>query len=299
MKTLIIGFFLALAATGYASSKSGTSAAQFLKLGAGARATAMADAFGAVADDATALYWNPAGLTQVKERQASLMHALWFESVSYDWISYVQPSPVGNFGLGLQYLSYGSITGADETGLETGSFKPNDLALSLGYGTSFQSFLVGAAVKYISSKIQNSASAVAFDAGGLLRILNERLTLGLAVQNIGTKMKFVDDSESLPVNIKLASAYRLKDNWTAALDINAYQDSDPSLGFGTEYARQIRDSLTLKGRAGYTTKTKETGGFQGLTLGFGAGYQHYSFDYAFVPLGKLGDTHRFSVSAKF
>jgi hypothetical protein len=161
----------------------------------GARAAAMGEAFGAVADDATAVYWNPAGLGRVRNGSLSVMHALWLEDVAYDWLSYAHPlGRQDTVGIGIQYLSYGSLKDINAAGVENGSFTPNDLAVSLAYAHAFGRLSLGASAKYISSDLQKTASAYAADAGALYTLPDERFSFGLAVQNMGTKMTFINES---------------------------------------------------------------------------------------------------------
>ena len=303
-KILTVISILALLSTGglgaMNSSDAGSAAAQFLKLGAGARAEGMGDAFVAVCDDATAIYWHPAGLNRIQGRSLSVMHAVWFEDISYDWISYAQKAGnTGACGVGVQYLSYGSIPARDDTGLERGSFNPDDLAVSLSYARSIQGFALGINAKYISSRIQNSACALAGDIGVQHSMAHGRLSLGLAIQNIGTPMKFIDAADPLPGNIKLGAACLIHNNWTAALDINAPVDNAVTLGAGTEYRYVIDATMTAAGRVGYNTRARDTGGVNGISAGFGFSYLCYSIDYAFVPYGDLGNTHRISLSITF
>ncbi|MFH1368800.1 MAG: PorV/PorQ family protein [Elusimicrobiota bacterium] len=287
----------------FSSSDAGTSAAQFLKLGAGARAAGMGEALVAAADDSTSIYWNPAGLNKVSGKSFSLMHAVWFEDISYDWASFAMPyRDWGVFGMGVQYLSYGSIKRIDNTGLETGDFSPTDLCVSLSYARQCKGFDLGANVKYISLKIENSAVAYAADIGAqykLMNVLDDKLTLGLAAQNMGTKVKFISEEDPLPMNIKAGGTYQIRENWIAVLDINAPIDNAVSFGIGSEYACIVNETITALGRLGYNTRNKDTGGLNGLTAGFGVAYQDYSFDYAFVPYGELGNTQRISLSVKF
>ena len=165
MKKVFVVLVVAAVNTGlcfgaFSKNDAGTSAAQFLKLGAGARAAGMGEAVGAVADDSTAIYWNPAGLDQVAARAVAAMHAVWFEDITYDWLSYAQNAgKLGVIGVGVQYLSYGSIKQMDSTGLETGNFGPTDLCVSLAYAHSYKGVDLGVNVKYISLKIVDSASA--------------------------------------------------------------------------------------------------------------------------------------------
>lgn len=282
------------------SNDAGTSTAQFLKLGVGARASAMGEAFVGMADDSTAIYWNPAGLCRIEGGSLSLMHAVWFEGITYDWASCAHKiGNLGVFGIGIQALSYGSITGTDTTGLEMSSFNPSDLAVSLSYGNSIKSLLVGVNVKYISSTITNTATAYAADIGLMYPLMNDRLWLGAALQNEGTKMKFINEEDPLPINVKLGGAYALSSNWKVALDANAPVDNDIYFGVGSEYKFKLSGSMSAAGRLGYNTITKDTGGLNGISAGAGFTYLSCSIDYAFVPYGDLGDTQRISVSFKF
>lgn len=279
----------------------GTSAAQFLKLGAGARATGMGDAFVAISNDATSVYWNPAGLNRIEKKSVSVMHALWLEEIFYDWASYVHPTNFGNFGIGIQYVSYGEIKEMDEDGFETGeSFKPSDLAATISYGRNICNVLLGLNIKYISSKIKESASAVAVDIGMMreFAIKDKKISTGLVVQNLGTEMKFVDEKDPLPLSIKVGGAYDIRENWVVALDVNLPADNKIGFGVGSEYSHKLSEKFNVAGRAGYNTRT-DTGGLSGLTLGLGFGYTDYSLEYAFVPFGDMGSTHRISVGIKF
>ena len=283
----------------FSKDDAGTSGAQFLKLGAGARATAMGNAFAGVSDDSTAVYWNPAGLNQVKKTSISVAHNIMFEDIYYDWASCARPFEFGTLGIGIQYLSYGSIVERDATELEIGSFKPNDLAVTVGYAREFGKVMAGVNAKYISSKIKETATAFAFDVGGMYKLMDKKLSVAAVVQNLGTKLKYVDDKEKLPLNIKIGGAYNIFNYWSAALDLNFPVDNQMNACLGTEYKYKIGDEISAFGRLGYTTETKDVGGLNGVTGGVGGEYKNYSLDYAFVPFGDLGNTHRVSLGVKF
>jgi long-subunit fatty acid transport protein len=302
MKKLILSIIIAASVSGMsfaANTNLGTSTAQFLKLGAGARASGMGEAFVGVADDASAIYWNPAGLTKLERASLAVMHAMWLDDTSYEWASYAQPiSGIGVFGLSAQYFSYGSLTTIDNNGVEGDSFTPADLAVSLAYARNIASFGLGVSAKYISSKIVHTATAYALDIG-VQHKLGEKLTLGLAVQNMGSKMKFVNDEDALPMNIRIGGAYSIKDNWIAALDVNTPNDDDITFAGGTEYLWTLDNNMAVAGRLGYTTFTRQIDGLNGLSGGLGFTYKEYTIDYAFVPYGDLGNTQRISLSIKF
>lgn len=297
---VVISLFFRCSYAAFSKNDAGTTTAQFLKLGAGVRASGMGDAFVGISDDSTAVYWNPAGLCQIKNQSFSVMHAVWFEDISYDWASYAyNMKNLGFIGFGIQYLSYGDIKEIDNTGSDKGTFNPNDTAATISYAKDICNFNLGCSFKYISSKIKENFSAFAFDFGMMHKILNNKLSLGLSIQNMGTKMKFNNNEDSLPFNIKLGSAYFINSNLILVLDLNAPIDNEINFCSGTEYKYKVNNSINFSGRLGYTTKTKDTGGLNGITTGLGINYNTYQLDYAFVPYGDLGNTHRISFSLQF
>jgi hypothetical protein len=284
----------------FTSSDVGTTTAQFLTLGAGARATAMGNAYTALSDDATAVYWNPAGLSQITDPSLSVMHAAWFGDIYYDWASYVLPiRGVGTLGIGVQYLNAGTIQGADINNNPTNSFTPNDTAVTLSYSRNIAALMVGVNLKYITSTITNSASAVAGDIGVLYKASESGLSVGACVQNAGTAMQFSDQAEQLPLTAKAGCAYSLESGLILSVDIDAPIDNAPYFCGGTEYTWKIDKSLSGSVRVGYTTLTQNVTGFEGISGGVGCTYKNYSLDYAFMPYGDLGSTNRISLGIKF
>jgi len=283
----------------FSKEDAGTATAQFLKLGAGARAAGLGNAYVALADDANAVYWNPAGMTQIDDQSASFTHTVWFEDIVYNWASYVRPLKEGKLGVGIQYLSYGKLDAFDEMGTQTGAFKPRDLAATVSYGNKIGGIPVGASVKYISSKIKTSASAFALDLGGMYQLYEDKFSVGLAIQNVGTKMTFVDDGEKLPANIKLGGAYKGREYLILAADLNMPVDGAINYGAGVEYKVFKNEDSCLAARLGYSSRANQTGGFSGTTVGFGFDYRGLYTDYAFASFGDLGATHWISLGINF
>lgn len=286
------------------SAAAGKTTAEFLKLGAGARAGALGGAYSAMADDPTALYWNPASLTQIQGSQASFMHALYIESSFFDHLAYAHSfQDAGTLGLGLQYFSAGSIPQTDETGSESGTFTPNDLAVSLGYGLKFENLgglSLGVNAKLIQSKIIDSANTAALDLGALSpAFIDEKIKLGFSVSNLGGQIKFGSTSESLPLMIRLGSSLKILDSWSASLDLEAPQSDKTSVALGSEYRLDL-SAHQVALRAGLNSKTLgEIGGFTGFAFGLGWKASRLSIDYAIAPLGDLGMNHRASIGVKF
>ena len=78
---------LILPSAGFGQSKVGQAGTQFLKMGVSARAVAMGEAFTAISDDATAVHYNPAGLTQIDNKQVILTHISYVADINYNFIN--------------------------------------------------------------------------------------------------------------------------------------------------------------------------------------------------------------------
>ena len=112
-------------------------------------------------------------------------------------------------------------------------------------------------------------------------------------------MKFNKETESLPLLFKVGASHYVFDNWLISLDLNFPKDNEMYFNLGTEYYIEIANDLNFALRVGYEGRNKDIPGFNWINLGFGFEYLDYMFDYAFVPYGDIGMTHRFSFSIKF
>ncbi|MDD5089864.1 MAG: UPF0164 family protein [Candidatus Wallbacteria bacterium] len=106
-KTIIIGLALLLAALPVGAEDSSGSAGAYLKMGVGARPLGMGGAFTAIADDATAAFWNPAGLVQLDKKEITTMHAMLKMDRTYNFLNYIQPLPKRNAAWGVNYVRFG------------------------------------------------------------------------------------------------------------------------------------------------------------------------------------------------
>ena len=283
------------------NENAGTRGAQLLKIGVGAKAVGMGESYVAAADDVYATYWNPAGLSLIETSQLGFMHNEWFEDIRYEFLGYVQPiGGLGTLAGSISYVSIGELDRTDETGKEIGQFRPYDLLLGLSFGRRLNDAIsVGVNAKFLREKIdEETAQAFAVDFGGLYHVPRSGLILGANVQHVGTKMKFVEESFSLPLNVKLGIAYRLIDGaLTVAADLNRPVDNDVNVGLGTEY--KIMGIVNLRAGYRYTAGGNDLGTESGLRAGLGIEIRDYKFDYAFVPYGELGQAHRVSLLASF
>lgn len=282
--------------------------AAFLKIGVGARASAMGGAYTAVADDANASAWNPAGLAAVSKREAALSHSELTSDTRHDFIGYAHPVGRGVIGAAGTYLSQGRIQGRDANGALLGGYSASDMAFSFSYASAVGTdFRLGSSVKYIRSSIaETSAQSGALDLGGQYALSGLRgpgvARVAFVVQNLGPAMKFLDQSSQLPLTVAAGMAYRLPSSLTIALDYkNRPYGGDYEFGFGGEYAAHANFVL----RAGYKTAKAAAddlgalGALNGFAMGFGLKLRTYGLDYSFTPAGELGNIQTVSFIAKF
>ncbi len=265
----------------------GTTGANFLKIGVGARAAAMGEAFTAVADDSTSLYWNPAGLARVQGRELSAMYNVWFEGIGQGYVSAGFPLLGGTMALGTNYVSMGDLEGRDESGNPTETFQASDLGISVGFAGRLGRFLLGLSGGMIRSTIAgDTQSAFLSTVGGLVEI-SESFSLGVVAQNLGTKL----GEDPLPLILKVGLALKLEP-FCLAVDIGKSQDTDLYYCVGME--GWLGNIVAL--RAGYRTG-RDVG--PGWTAGLGFKMSGFELDYAYVPYGELGDTHKVSLGMSF
>ncbi|HVZ80221.1 MAG TPA: PorV/PorQ family protein [bacterium] len=300
-----------------AFGEAGYTSANFLKIGTGARAAAMADSFTAVADDPTALYWNPAGLALLSGTGLSTTHGQWLQGVTQDYLALAHKLPdAGGVGLGLTLQDTQAFHATLEDPLGNyagtgGAVSASDWALSLAYADSLGRFLPGElmANTYAGLKVnilgQDTPSlgdtALSFDAGFLHSIPSAHLLFGLAFQNIGTDL--LDHSQPFLVKAGASwyqpAAFAPGDRLTLAVDSDIHEDTGFQPSFGAEYRTPLTQDLAGALRTGVRT-TDDLQGFSAMT--FGAGLQKdfgdlaAGLDYAFVPYGAIGATHRFTLN---
>jgi hypothetical protein len=316
-------------------TKVGTSAAQFLKIPVGAKAASMGNAFASVADNATAVYWNPAGIAGLDRMQGSLAHSSWIAGLTHDFIGVVIPvgdrSSVGISGIALQCEKIEQTTVESPEGTGT-YFDALDMALGITYARAMTDYVdIGATVKYVSQRIwSESAQTFAVDFGALLRTGFKDMKLGLSFQNFGPGMKMsgremirqLDQDPASSANPyveavlqtqewDLPTSYRLSTSMSfigengmfqfgdsrllIALDAIHPNDSPEHFSVGGDY--EFLGTFAIRG--GYVFNTDE----EGLTLGAGlkipVGETSLVFDYAYAEFGLLGYVQHFTLSASF
>jgi hypothetical protein len=291
----------------HAGESSGEAGYQFLRTYSGARPSAMAGAFISLSGDIHSVYFNPAGLAEMKGRVATatyLNHILDFQS---GFIAYAMPMKnLGNMAVSLNYMNYGELDETDSEGNELGTFSAGSFYLTSVLSRKLNdNLLVGGSVKFINSSIASyNSSAIALDLGLIYHVpFIEDFTVGLGVFNIGTALSaFVDTKDPLPLNFVFGFSKPLAHlPLTYSVSINKYIDDDVQVNVGGEFT--ITDGVYL--RLGYNSlgSNQKIGGegdqFAGVSAGFGFEWQKYYLDYSLSSYGAIGYLNRLSFSYKF
>jgi len=263
----------------------------------------MGEAFVAVADDINALYWNPSGLSLSEGKQVIFTHTEWFQAIRYEYLAYCQPALGGTIGTGITYLYITDIERRDLAGTLLGTTVPaNDLAIAVSYAKTLSERLnLGGTVKIINQQLDDkSALGIAADLGMQYKLNKEGLVMGLALQNMGYEAPFITEVSYLPMNLKAGIANKTADSkFTLATDLNySILDSIWAVGAGIEY--WVHPVFAIRAGYKYNSAINNTlGALAGLTCGAGFKIGILGIDYALVPYGDLGYTHRISLLAKF
>ena len=271
--------------------------AAFLKIGAGARPSALGGNYVGLANDVNAVNWNPGGLGFLQERELTAMYASWIADMNYEFAGYAQPLSNGlSIGGSLVLLQSGDMEKRSETKENLGTFSATDTCVTLAIAKKLQENIsLGGSVKVINQKIDDeSATGVAVDLGALIKTRLDHLNVGLAVRNLGPQMKFISEGYALPLTLVAGINYNIsKINLTS--DLN-YYDSKVTIGVGMEYQVIKALVLDLGYKAGQDNKLE---GLAGLSAGLGFNINKINLSYAWVPYGELSDTHRISLGVKF
>lgn len=298
------------AAASFNSDSAGTASGQFLKIAAGARGAGLGEAYSALADDAFALDWNPAGLINIKKNSMTVMHAPYLAGTFADYFAYAETAgDMGSWGLGVKYMNYGKINRTDSSGLVLGHFTPYDVALSVGFAcyiTGFnkapeERFVLGATGKFVKSRILSEDNTVSADIGlNMPYMFDNRFRISLTAQNIMGTLRYDKEQAALPLMLRLGTVTKFSDYFNLSGDIAASRDNLPYLAMGGEVKIPVYDDMDTFLRAGFNTRAiSDVSGARNVSFGGGLRYKDYQFDYAFSPFGDLGSVHRISVALTF
>lgn len=310
---LLSGCLAASSAWAGLNKQAGTSGSSFLKLGAGARAGAMADSFSAIADDAYAIYYNPAGLTQLKGTQIGGAHTAYIMGLNYEVFQFAVPFGRRKgyskhaFGIGLYHLSVDDIERrVSDTDESIGTFGAYDGAYAVSYAYAMnRSLSLGVTAKYISLNLDTyHAGAVAADAGALYTLnpdATRPISVSVVVRHAGTRPSFAGGASApLPLSLTGGLGVRMiPERLKLNVEMTKYRDTDPIGSIGGEYVQPFSQNVAGAYRFGYSSQRKDNPGLSGIATGAGIRYYRAHFDFAWIPFGSIGNTYRYSLLIKF
>jgi hypothetical protein len=291
----LLGIFLQPPAVSAAPGEAGFA---FLKLGIGARPMGMGSAYVALADDPTALYWNPAGLGSVPGSQVTVMHNEWIQDFRQEFAGVSHGFGAGTLGLGINGFYTSELEKRDDVGNLIGHFGFNDFAVTGAFAHHFAPHAAGGiAVKYIREMIdQETASVVALDLGAQVGLGHSGVSLGAAIQNLGGDATFITESFPLPRTFRAGAAVTraipsLTGKGVLSAEVRKARGDDSHVHVGGEFEYKERLALRAGAKFGYDDES--------LSFGLGLIQHRFRFDYALVPFSSnLGTTHFVSLTAR-
>lgn len=303
-------------------NKGGRTAFQFLKIGLGARQTALGEAGIASVRDVNAMFWNPAGISGIASTEVSFSYNRWLADMNYVAGAVgMRWKGVGVFALGVAALDYGDIPeaivppeGSTDSGLTGNTFSGGDFMAGLAFSREFTDRLsIGLGVKFLRESLFDYAvNSYAFDVGTNFDMGYKGLRLAMSVQNYGGSVRYLDETVSdrtydLPLLFRIGLSTSVVGAGNAFVDMGpAHQltfsveaintnDYSERLHFGAEYA--FNDFITLRG--GYRLNYEEGNFSAGVGLAPRLPGMEMRVDYAYVAYEFLDAPHRFTVSLAF
>jgi hypothetical protein len=311
---------VAFAAEPLGSQRAGTSSGTFLRIGVGARAEGMGETFVAVANDPSAIYWNPAGLASLQRRELSVSHVDWPADIHYDHLTLVVPSRRLGGSLALQFGVLGTDI-QETTDLQpfgTGrTFTYSDVVAGAAFARRWtDKLLVGAGVKYVREDLGTqvdgpSTHSFLFDMGSIYYLGLGSVRIATSLSNFGSEVKpsgnYVSpytgevrsyDGFDPPLIFRYGVAFEPIENsvqrLTTSLEMNQPADNQQLLKAGAEWSYHRAFAL----RTGYNFRA------DALKFSAGAGFtgefgqMHGTLDYSFTDGGALGAVHRLSLGVR-
>jgi hypothetical protein len=287
-------------------AKVGTYALPFLKIGVSARATGMGGAFSALANDATATYWNPAGLVDITRTTVSVNHTWWPADLELDYAAaaFTLPFVPGTFGVSARGLTMDpqierTVFLPEGTG-ET--FDAGDMSFGLSYAKFFtDKFSSGGTVHFIHSGLaEKSVNVFAVDFGLVYRIGLWGMRLGMVIQSLGAKVDYDDRESKMPTVFKVAMAatpYQQGVNsLQSVFEFTHPSDNQERINVGGEYS--FNQFFYLRGGYNFNADSEGLAGGFGLRIDTSQ-TSDLVVDYSWSDLDFLGDVHRVSLGFSY
>ena len=271
-----------------------------------------------LSSDASALFANAALLNSQMQRTVSISYLNHLAGISSGSIAYATSvDSLTSAGIGVRYLSFGSIDRADELGNRDGTFSASDLDIALSGSRGIAKNLrVGMSIHFLNSSLDDeSASALSLDGGLVYELPDRSLAVALVVQQVGITMSSIGRSNAeLPLDVRVGvtkklahvplllsiSFYRLNELGEAPDDLSAFG----GLMYHTILGGEFQFSRNFQIRIGYNFRRHDELGlksrldFSGVSTGFGVRVSKIGIDYGFSSWSSIGGLHRFSIRTR-
>jgi long-subunit fatty acid transport protein len=296
------------------NQRAGTSSLQFLKIGVGGRATGMGETFVAVANDITALYWNPAGLMQFEENGVHFSHAEWLVDLNHEFAGGVYRIGKSN-AIGLSIISLNTPAMQKTTEFQPGGtgeyFKYGDLAFGLTFARKLtEQFSFGLTFRYVEETLAElKMRGFMFDIGTYYWTGLSNTRFAVTISNFGPQVKpsgsittstggTLSEFQQFPppTMFRIGFAYDPIDNktnkLTTSIQLNHPNDNAENLNIGAEYS--YKNYLFLRG--GYKFNVESEDFSAGVGFKVPISITKTSLDYSIANYKDLGFTHRISIN---
>ncbi len=274
-------------------SASGAGRESVFSIGVGGRALAMGGGFTSLADDATSVYYNPAGLGLLEYQELTFMHIELFEGTNFNFGSWVYPlNP--KFGFGIGYMRIGTedlIKMQNFVSLGTFTYSQSQVLISAGARPT-DKIAIGATIKGANQEIDNVSDWAAGLDAGVIIIPHKYVRIGLAARDaITPNLKLKTTPEKTPKSASggvAVTAVPLSERtkFSASVELEKFEDRSAKIHTGGELI--FDDAYAV--RAGYDRDN--------IAMGVGYSYQSFSVDYGYKILDQIDNSHRISLSLK-
>lgn len=323
--SLLVGLFVSQSLLAQDNQKLAQSGFQFLSVVSDARASAMAEAMTSLQVGSSALFFNPAGMSDMKNYvEISASVNKWIADINhYTIAAAISPfnGDYGVIGFSIQSVNYGEFFGTrvnpvSDLGYDdTGIFELSAMAAGIGYAKQISDkFSIGGQVRYIQQDLgesvipvitdvdttsisaNNELNPLVFDFGTQFRTGIKSIVFGMSVRNFSKEVKYVEEGFQAPLVFTLGISMNLLDlvgelpfdqSLYMSIDASHHRDYPEQIKIGLDY--RVLDILSLRG--GYASGNEESG----LSFGLGVSKFGFAFDYSYTPFGVFDKVQRMTV----
>lgn len=322
---LLVALCAVVPALGQGVDKIAQTGMKWLSIPVGARASALGSAYTAMAADAGAVFWNPAGLALTEGHHIFLNQTQWIADIDVNAASAsYKAGAIGTFGVHFMTVDWGNLNGTRFTSgaelyEETGTFSPESWLIGVSFARRVSNkFSFGGSLRYVHENLGSSLegsfaspekfeakmNVMAIDFGTIFYTGYKDLRIAVTMQNVSQEKEYRFEAFPLPLTFKFGAAMNVlqlmqsaESDQSITLSVDALHPRDFSerLHFGAEYS--FRKMFFL--RTGYKTNYNE----EDVTLGGGAkltmGKTAFALDYSYLAFENFDAVHMFSFDFEF